>query len=192
MSERDDSSPVPPLPKGGDDIQVEVLLPDEENSKRSRASFRTLGRRSSRSGSRVSIERNSQTQQEVNEATQKIRTTEGGIPLCAYFKWLTDSTGQVVDLTAIANNIDLELERTRQNYGRNTTSRTQSLPPHPSSILRETNLRKEHDSRSREDLAAAAAHYAPTGRSQIPDNTFPSSVKSPDNFLPGESSISDH
>ena len=95
-SERDDSSPVPPLARGGDDIQVEVLLPDEETSKRSRASFRTLGRRSSRSGSRVSIERNSQTQREVNEATQKIRTTEGGIPLCAYFKWLTDSTGQVV------------------------------------------------------------------------------------------------
>lgn len=113
------------------DTPEDIPPPEDDQYRRSRASFRTPGRRSSRSGSRVSIERNSQTQQEVNEATQKIRNTEGGIPLCAYFKWLTDSTGQVVDLTAVANNIDLELERVKINNLKGSAFRTQALPDSP-------------------------------------------------------------
>ena len=87
---------------------------------------------------------------------------------------------------AVAANIDRQLDRNRQPQNKNINLRTQSLPPQVTQTTREEEGRKDNLTRSRDDLSPPFLT-----RHQMADTSFPSSVKSPEYFLPGDSSLTD-
>ena len=102
----DTSGSVPPLL---DDAPERREASSRSNStdrgkRRSRASSKN-GRRS-RSLSRVSIERNSQTQSEVDEAAKTINKQPGGVLLLSLIQEINKQPGTNIDLLTIAKQVD--------------------------------------------------------------------------------------
>ena len=150
-----DTEPTAPIPERGEvldpsdqnDLPDQVIEDGRSNAttgsrsrrSRSRASSRS-SRRSSRSGSgngatddrrrsrsvsRVSMDRNVQTQAEADEAVQTIKTHPGGSLLLSLIKELNKTPGTIIDLKTIAETIqDVQEEDARViNFSHNTTPR---------------------------------------------------------------------
>ena len=207
-----DTEPTVPLPERGEvldpsdqnDLPDQVIEDGRSNAttgsrsrrSRSRASSRS-SRRSSRSGSgngatddrrrsrsvsRVSMDRNVQTQAEADEAVQTIKTHPGGSLLLSLIKELNKTPGTIIDLKTIAETIqDVQEEDARgdkllTHHNPQMLNKTQYLGRNPCPSGKED---RQHIRNTLLDI-------------ELNDRTVQRRmIDCPDYFRPGNSSISD-
>ena len=120
---------VPPRPpsRTGGATRVSRHDSHDKNKRGSRASSKS-GRRS-RSLSRVSIEKNSQTQSEVDEAAKSINSQPGGPLLLSLIQEINKQPGTNIDLLTIAKQVEKEKAKASSAEGEEeVTSEKQSQP----------------------------------------------------------------